>query len=167
MSKHRKNDRDKDGYMVLIPKPSVQTTIQGDSTYTPDNASKAEYWRKRCEKLEKELKDAYDLMDMMRETIDGHTRFIDDLNELHRMELDEAKEFDRPGEPQTPDEEDSYQSEFDAGIGLSFGGGKDPKLYRLSDPQGPLAPKRKFAGARVEIQPGRGFGVKLRWEGQD
>lgn len=146
--------RDKEGYMTLIPK--IQH-VAGSSTHESESA---EYWKARalhaeekCEKLKGHLNIQYG----------GRLKPVqpDDDEEAERA-LAELEEESRRLDAELDELIGTPTSKFSAGLGLTFGPGKEPKLYGLSDPSGAHSDE-KFAGGEIEIQPGRGFHIGLHW----
>ncbi|MCM1231722.1 MAG: hypothetical protein NC489_16515 [Ruminococcus flavefaciens] len=147
--------RDADGFMELIPRVK---NVTGCSIHQGDDS--AEYWKNRClhaeskyGKLKKQVNRTY-----------GATRTPvqdddeDDDEVLARIEADLAQV---DAELHLASVDDPPLS---AGIGLSFGPGRDPKLYRVSDGADlEDLPKEHFVGGEIEIQPGRGFHIGFHW----
>ena len=50
------------------------------------------------------------------------------------------------------------------GIGLSYSADEGSKIYRVSDPDGPLIPNIKFKKAELEIGHGQGIHFGLHWD---
>ena len=162
---------DKDGYMELIPRSTQSTAMMCSSIHEGDDSST--YWKARCEELEKEnakLKEdidgMLDIMDQQRELLDSVQAEIENAVQIRLLAAGGARETVQHDShlAQISDPTESSDSDFEWGVGLQFGGGKEPELYRISDKKGPLVQKRKFAGGVVEVQPGRGFRVGLRWK---
>lgn len=145
--------RDKEGYMTLIPK--VQH-VAGSSTHERESA---EYWKARalhaeekCKKLKGHLNTQYggSLQPAGLDDEEAERILAELEEESARLDAEQDALMGMP------------VSGFSAGLGLSFGPGKEPKLYGLSDPSG-THPGEKFAGGEIEIQPGRGFHIGLHW----
>lgn len=155
---------DKDGFVELIPR--VQN-VAGCSIH--EGQDSAEYWKNRClhaeskyDSLKRSVNKTYGRQqpeprrDADDEYLDSIDQFIADLDA-------ELEQMDREKEEAMSSIEDEIERPFNIGLGLSFGPGKDPKLYRLSDRDGELRLREKFVGGEVEIQPGRGFHIGLHW----
>ncbi|MCM1295024.1 MAG: hypothetical protein NC311_05735 [Muribaculaceae bacterium] len=127
--------------------------MTGCSIHQGDDS--AEYWKNRClhaeskcDKLKKQINRTY-----------GATRTPEPADaSLSRLEamLDQME-----AERELASIDDPPMS---AGVGLSFGPGRDPKLYRVSDGADlEDLPKEHFVGGEIEIQPGRGFHIGFHW----
>lgn len=174
---------DEDGFMTLIPR--VQD-VTGSSIHEGEDS--AEYWRERClhaekkyDHLKKQTNIAYGLNPAT--TPDPDKEYDAYMEELGRMIAKEDEDLARAEAELAALEAESERLDelheqpessvpmpsvddppFSAGLGLSFGSGKDPRLYRLSDGVDlDKAPKERFVGGEIEIQPGRGFHIGLHW----
>ena len=160
MSKHSN-----DGFKRLIPKNVVgQPSHQSFEKLTPEDGER--YWKAKCKKLEEELKYTKELLSISDATIQEMQANIDCLNEyveLLEQDSDSGDSYDSHGVVPYQSESPRHRTEFSRGLGLSVEADGSSDLYRLSDPDGDLIPKRKFEGVDVEVSPGRGFRVGLRF----
>ena len=72
-----------------------------------------------------------------------------------------AKKAAKKEDAEVSSEETSDESYFQHGVGFALDIGKPPRLYDLSDPEG-KTPKKKIDGVRLELQPGRGFAIRIK-----
>lgn len=163
MGKGRNNE---DGFVKLVPCGSlIQGTVTTNHKRNNSGRNSSDSWEKKYRELQdetsqiirnlrKELEMANATIETMEESLNLADKLISDL------QSDIAKLESR----QPTCDGDDTDSDFSSGLGLSIGPDGDPKLYRLSDPDGELFQRRKFNGASVEIQPGKGFRIKAGWK---
>lgn len=154
MSKKSKKRLAADGeFMTLVRCQPNTIALHKD----PEPRDGAAYWKRKYEELEENV-DAIianyeSAIDSLEKTIALKDDTIKTLNECLALQ-------DAMSEPEV--EEVEEERPFRQGLGLSITPGEDPRLYRLSDPNGDLIPKHKIKGADFEIQPGRGFQIRIR-----
>lgn len=146
-----KYDHDEDGFMRLIPRT---LNVTGCSIH--EGQDSVEYWKNRCMKAEEKVK-------RLEREIDSVYQLLEEATEQCKKDIAKLEE-ELNAEPSGYDSPyASVDDRLNCGLGLSFGPGQDPRLYRLSDRDGDLSSSEKFAGGEVEIQPGRGFHIGLHW----
>lgn len=57
-----------------------------------------------------------------------------------------------------------YRSHLNHGIGVSYSKERGPKVYRVSDPSGPILPELEFQQAEFEVGRGEGIHFGIHWK---
>ena len=127
-----------------------------------------EEWKSRyysaCKVYGDELASLKKMLRSSRETIEAMAKAAETVRLAQQSHSYSSSYDGDPDDDDIPVSTRSKYSEFTRGLGWSMKPGEDPKLYRLYDPDGDLIPKTKFDGARVEVQPGCGFRIGLRFK---
>lgn len=127
---------------------------------------KIESLRGRIKYLEEQLRAA-------NETIQVQQSVLRDYETLTSMQGDTLSEYDRLMAEYSGEMEDSMSpsrgrgpsgSHLTHGIGISYSADEGSKVYRVSDPDGPLIPSMKFKKAELEIGRGQGIHFGVHWD---
>jgi len=147
-----KKNRNNDGFYELKPKEKRTSTVQGSSSnnYNRNKRTSTYGEGNRLKELEERVR-----------TLENHTA---ELKDLLTRQLDLIENLYNQIDDDDDDRRDFEDPYFEDGIGVRFGGDKPTKMYRLEDPDGELVPKREFAGGVMEVAPGRGFRVGVRFK---
>lgn len=110
------------------------------------------------ESLRSDLEQALALLESMNQTSAQMEAEIKRLKKKKKKHSKQAEDECSDGDSEPETTSGSY---FKHGMGLDLQPGVPPKLYDLSDPEG-TTPKKKFGGVTLEVQPGRGFAVRVK-----
>ncbi|MCM1230052.1 MAG: hypothetical protein NC489_07965 [Ruminococcus flavefaciens] len=123
-----------------------------------ESLSEQEEW---CDKLIVQSKQAGELLDIAQ-------RRIEQLEELVGLYQQTVEQYERLTETYSSDCTfrpcyDSGSPKLTHGIGMSYDKDAGAKVYRVSDPDGPLIPELEFKKAEFEIGRGEGIHFGIRW----